>query len=389
MTRIIAATLLVFAAAAAHAADQVKIGLITTLSGPNSAPGIEVRDGFNLAVKLAGGRLGGLKAEVVQVDDQLNPEVGKQGAERLVRRERVDFLTGIVYSNVLLAAGPVAFDAKTFYVSPNAGPSQYAGEQCNPYFFAASWQNDVIHEAPGKFAQDRGFKRVFLLSANYAAGRDAMTGFKRFYKNAPLDEVYTKLGQLDYAAEVAQIRAAKPDALYFFLPGGMGINFVKQFVAAGLSKDITLIATGATSDEDTIRATGESMIGLFNAAQWTADFDNPANQTFVAAFEKEFNRLPTAYAAQAYDTALLIDAAIRDVKGKIEDKAAVQKALRAARFKPVRGEFKFAANHFPIQNYYLRVVGKDAKGRITNKTIGTIFTNHVDSYVGKCKMGSL
>jgi branched-chain amino acid transport system substrate-binding protein len=383
----IAATVLL--AAPLAAAAQVKVGLITTLSGPNAGPGVEIRDGFNLAVKLAGGKLGGLNAEIVLLDDQLNPDLAKQGAERLIRRDRVDFLTGIVYSNVLLSVAPVAIESKTFYISPNAGPSQLAGEGCSPYFFAASWQNDTIHEAPGKFVMDRGFKNVFLLSANYAAGRDAMAGFKRFYTQKPVDEVYSKLGQLDYSAEIAQIRAAKPDAVYFFLPGGMGINFIKQFVAAGLSKDIRLVATGATADEDVIRATGESMIGLFNAAHWSADLDNPANKTFVAEFEKSYNRLPTAYAAQAYDTALMLDAAIREVKGKLDDKAGLLRAFRANKFKSVRGDFKFGPNHFPVQNYYLRVIGKDGQGRVTNKTIGTVFTNHGDSFAAKCKMGGL
>ena len=368
------------------AADKVKIGLITTLSGPNAAPGIEIRDGFNLALKLANGRFGGLPVEVIQADDQLNPEIAKQNVDRMIKRDRVDFLTGIVYSNVLLAIAQTAIEAKTFYISPNAGPSQLAGEGCSPYFFAASWQNDTIHEAPGKFALDRGMKNVFLLSANYAAGKDAMAGFRRYYTPKPVDEVYVKLGQLDYSAEIAQIRAAKPEAVYFFLPGGMGVNFVKQFVAAGLSKDVRLIATGVTADEDVIRATGDAMIGLFNAAPWSSDLDNPANKIFVSAFEKEYNRLPTAYASQAYDTALMIDAAVRDVKGKIEDKDALMKALRAARFKSVRGEFKLNNNHFPIQNYYLRVIGKDAQGRTTNKTLGTVFTNHGDSFAKQCKM---
>ena len=383
------ALLIVFATAVATptlAADKVKIGLLTTLSGQNAGPGIEIRDGFNLALKLANGKFGGLPVELIQADDQLNPEIAKQTMDRMTKRDRVDFLTGIVYSNVLLAVAPLAIESKTFYISPNAGPSQLAGEGCSPYFFAASWQNDAIHEAPGKFALDRGMKNVFLLSANYAAGKDAMAGFRRYYTPKPADEVYVKLGQLDYSAEIAQIRAVKPEAVYFFLPGGMGINFIKQFVAAGLSKDIRLIATGITVDEDVIRATGDSMIGLFNAAPWSADLDNPANKTFVAAFEKEYNRLPTAYAAQSYDTALMIDAAVRDVKGKVEDKDALLKALRATRFKSVRGDFKLNNNQFPIQNYYLRVIGKDAQGRVTNKTLGTVFTNHGDSFAKQCKM---
>jgi branched-chain amino acid transport system substrate-binding protein len=199
-------------------------------------------------------------------------------------------------------------------------------------------------------------------------------------------EVYTQLGQLDYAAELAQVRAAKPDALYIFLPGGMGINFIKQFVGAGLSKDVPLIVPGFGDDQDIIRPVGEPMLGLFDTAHWAIDFDNPANRKFVAAFEKEYKRLPTVFAAQGYDTALLIDAAVRELKGKVENVEAVRKAMKSAKWDSVRGAFKFNRNQMPIQNYYLRVVGKDAQGRLVNKTIGTVFKDHGDAYVQDCKM---
>lgn len=381
----LAAVLLVALAAPALAADRVKVGLITTLSGPNSVPGIEVRDGFNLAVKLANGRLGGLPAEVIVSDDQFNPEIGKQAADKNIRRDRVDVLTGIIYSNILLAVAPDIFSAKVPYVSANAGPSQYAGEQCNPYFSSAAWQNDGFHEAAGKYASDRGLKSVYLIAPNYQAGKDALAGFKRFYKGRVIDEVYVRLGQLDYAAELAQVRAAKPDAVYTFMPGGMGINFVKQYVAAGLSRDIQLVVPGFSADEDVIKSVGDQMVGLFNTSHWNHDFDNAASKRFVEAFEREYNRLPSVYAAQGYDTALMIDAAVTAVKGRVENREAFAKALRAVRFPSVRGEFKLNANGYPIQNYYLRVIGKDGKGRVTNKTIGTIFTNHGDAYVGACK----
>jgi len=382
---LVAAALVAAFAATAHAADRVKVGLITTLSGPNAAPGIEVRDGFNLAVKLAGGKLGGLQAEVIVTDDQFNPEAGKQAADKNLKRDRVDVLTGIIYSNILLAVAPDVFNAKVPYVSANAGPSQYAGEQCNPYFSSAAWQNDGYHEASGKYATDRGFKSVYLIAPNYQAGKDALTGFKRFFKGKVVDEVYVRLGQLDYAAELAQVRAAKPDAVYTFMPGGMGINFIKQYVAAGLSKDIQLVVPGFSADEDVIKSVGDQMVGLFNTAHWNHDFDNPASKRFVEAFEREFNRLPSAYAAQGYDAALMIDAAVKAVGGKVQNREALAKALRSARYASVRGDVKLNVNGFPIQNYYLRVIGRDAKGRVTNKTIGTIFTNHGDAYVGACK----
>jgi branched-chain amino acid transport system substrate-binding protein len=384
--RIIATLAAAAFATGAFAADRIRVGFISTLSGPSAALGVDIRDGFQLALKLNGGRLGGLPAEVVIADDQFKPDLGRQAAQKMVQLDKVHFLTGIVFSNIMLASVPVAFENKTIYVSPNAAPSPLAGKDCNPYFFVASWPNDAYHEAAGQHATDKGYKSAYLIAPNYQAGQDSLAGFKRFYKGKVVAEVYTKLGQLDYSAELAQVRAAKPDALYIFLPGGMGINFIKQFVAAGLSQDVPLIVPGFGSDQDIIRPVGAPMLGLFDTAHWALDLDNAANKKFVAAFEKEFNRLPSVFAAQGYDTALLIDAAVRDTKGKVEDVEAVRRALKAARFDSVRGAFKFNRNQMPIQNYYLRVVAKDSKGRIVNKTIGTVFKDHGDAYVQDCRM---
>ncbi len=386
------ATLAVAVAAAflfagnAASADKLKIGYITTLSGPNAAIGVDIRDAFTLAIKLNGGKLGGLPVELLLSDDQFKPEVGKQLAEKYVRLDKVDILSGIVFSNIMLAAVPEAFNAKIPYVSPNAAPSPLAGKQCNPWFFVASWPNDAFHEAAGKHATDKGYKSTYLMAPNYQAGKDSLAGFKRYYKGKVAEEVYTKLGQLDYSAELAQVRAAKPDALYIFLPGGMGINFIKQFVGAGLSKDIQLITPGFGSDQDIIRSVGDPMLGLIDTSHWALDIDNPVNKRFVAEFEKEYKRLPAVFAAQSYDSALLIDAAVRSLKGKIEDKDALRKALKSARFESTHGPFKFNRNQYPIQNYYLRVVGKDAQGRIVNKTLSTVFKDHGDAYVQDCGM---
>jgi branched-chain amino acid transport system substrate-binding protein len=371
---------------AAHAADQVKVGLLSTLSGPGAGLGVDIRDGFTLAVKHAGGKLGGLPAEVIVADDQQNPDVARQTAERMIKRDKVDFMTGIVFSNLMLAVGPPVFQSNTFYISANAGPSQLAGEQCNPFFFSASYQNDNLHEAVGKTVQDKGYKKVALLAPNYPAGKDALTGFKRFYQGEVVMEAYTPLAQLDYGSELSKMRAAKPDAVYIFLPGGLGINFIKQFAGAGLAKEMVLFGPGFSADEDVIKAVGEPMLGMFNSSQWAHDLDNPANRKFVADFQQAYGRLPTLYAAQGYDAARLMDAAVRDARGKLDDKAAVRKALEAAKFDSVRGAFKFNTNHFPIQDYHLRLITKDAQGRITNRTEGTIFKSHPDAYAGTCKM---
>jgi branched-chain amino acid transport system substrate-binding protein len=372
--------------AGVQAADKVKIGFLSTLSGPSAAIGLDIRDGFNLVLKNNGSKLGALPAEVLFSDDQQNPDTGKQLAEKFLKKDRVDFVTGIVFTNVMLAVAPAVFDAQTYLITANAGPAQFSGQGCSPWLYSTAWQNDGAHEAAGKYVQDRGYNNTVLIAPNYPAGKDALTGFKRYYHGPVLEEIYTKLGQLDYSSEIAQIRAAKPQATYVFLPGGMGINFIKQFVAAGLNKQTVLVGPGFIADEDIIKAVGEPMVGVFNTSQWAHDLNNEANKKFVADFQKEYGRLPTVYASQGYDAAQLIDSAVRDVKGKIEDKAALGKALGAANFKSVRGDFKFNVNHFPIQNFYLRQVVKEPSGRITNKLVGVVLPNHVDVYGKECKM---
>jgi branched-chain amino acid transport system substrate-binding protein len=356
-------------------AQPVKVGLAMDLSGPFAVGGAEAKAGFAVAMKQLDGKLGGVPVEFVEADTAGNPDLARQVVERMLLRDKIDLFTGPVGSSVALAVGPPLFAAKVPYLSSNTGPSDYSGAKCNPYFFGASYPNDAYHEAAGKFASDKGFKKVALIAPSYPGGKDAASGFKRNFKGAVGDELYTKLGQLD--------------ALYFFLPGAMGVSFIKQFVGAGLSKDVALISTAFSADEDMIPAVGEPMLGLFNTAHWSYDLDNPANQRFVAAFRQQNNgRNPSFYAGQAYDVLMAMDAAVRDAGGKVADKPALLKAIKAAKYKSVRGDFSYGANNFPIQNYYLRVIGKDASGRITNKVIGTVLQNYQDSSAAKCAMKS-
>lgn len=368
-------------------AKAVKVGIANDISGPFAAIGAEARDGFNLAIKELGSKLGGLEAEFIQTDMGGNPDQARQLVDRYLKRENIDFFTGPIGSNVALAVGPALFKAKVPYLSNNPGPSQFAGAQCNRFWFGTSYQNDAFHEAAGKVAADRGYKNVFIMAPDYPAGKDALNGFKRGYAAAVTEELYTRLGQIDYAAEIAQIRAAKPEALFIFLPAAMGINFVKQFVSAGLSEDITLIGPGFSADEDVIMAVGEPMLGMYNTAQWAHDLDNPRNKAFVDAFRAEYDgRYPSVYAAQAYDVIMAIDAAVRQVDGKVDDRDAVVAALEKADFDSVRGSFKYGVNHYPIQSYHVRVIDRDADGRITNKLVGRVFDSYQDVYVGDCKM---
>ena len=372
--------------ARAKPVEQVRVGFSTSISGPFAALGAEARDGFNLALKQLGGKLGGIPVEVFATDEAGNPDTARQHVDRYIKRDHIHFYTGPIGSNVALAVGPTLFAAEVFYLSNNAGPSQLAGAQCNAFFFSTAYQNDVYHEAAGKFAAERGFRKVAVLAPNYPAGQDSINGFKRGYGRPVLSETFTKLGQLDYAAELAKLRAEAPDALFIFLPGGMGINFIKQFVGAGLSTTTQIIGPGFSADEDIIRAIGEPMLGMFNTAHWNHDFSNAASQAFVQAFVKEYGRLPSIYAAQAYDTVMMMNAAVRDVKGELDNKAALRAALKKANFKSVRGEFKFGNNQYPIQDYYLRTVGKDGQGRITNRTLNRVFTNYQDTYATQCKL---
>src|SRR3954449_786395 len=372
----------------AHAASELKIGFLSTLSGPAGGIGNEIRDGFNLATKLAGGKLGGLPTDVVFADDTLNPDTGRQLAERLLKRDRVNLMTGIVFSNVMLAVWPTIQESKTFYIAPNATPTAISGKGCSPYFFSASWPNEAHHEAAGAFAQQKGFKNAYLIAPNYPAGKDALTGFKRTYKGTIVNEVYPKLNQLDYSTELAQLRAAKPDAVYAFLPGGMGINFIKQFNAAGLPKEMQLIVPGFASDQDIVRAVGDPMLGLFDTSHWAYDLDNEGNRKFVAEFEKEYKRIPSLFAEQGYTAALIIDQAVRDAKGKLEDEKAFHAALMKApeRANTPRGHFKEAANGTPIQDYYVRELVKDKDGRIVNRKVSTILKQHQDYWLKDCSM---
>jgi branched-chain amino acid transport system substrate-binding protein len=381
--------LCVAGALSAHVAlandKPVKIGMITTLSGGGAGLGIDIRDGFDLGVKLKGGKLGGVATEVITVDDARKVDTAKQIATRMIKQDKVDVVTGIVWSNLAMAVIPSVTKSDTVYISPNAGPSELAGKGCDKNYFNVAWQNDNLHEAMGKFASDKGVKKIYLIAANYPAGKDALVGFKRFYKETPVGEVYTKMGAVDYAAEIANLRAAKPDAVYFFLPGGMGINFVKQYNQAGLSQEIPLYGPAFSFDEGILKAVGKAAIGVYNSSQWSWDMQNPANEEFVAAFRAEYNRTPSLYASQGYDTAMLLDSAIKTVGGDVSNKEAFRAALKDAKFASVRGNFKFGVNQHPVQDIYVREVVADGEGA-TNKTIGKVFTDHQDVYAAECKM---
>ena len=366
-------------------AGTVKIGMITTLSGGGSALGIAVRDGFKLAIDQEGGKLGGYPVKLIVVDDARKPDKAKQISDRFIKKDNVDIMTGIIWSNLAITVVPKAVRTGVFYISPNAGPSLLAGQGCHENYFNVAWQNDNLHEAMGQYVQDKNFKKVFILAPNYPAGKDSLRGFKRFYKGKPVAEVYTKLGQKDYAAEISTIQSTKPDAVFFFLPGGMGISFIKQYNQAGLTKEIPLFGPAFSFDQTILNAVGKAALGVMNSSQWNKDIDNPENKRFVADFNKVYGRLPSLYASQGYDAARLIASALKAVGGDLSQKDAFREALRKADFESVRGPFKFGPNHHPVQDIYIReVVAEDSV--LTNRIVTKAFNNHSDAYVSQCKM---
>lgn len=365
-------------------AESVKIGMITTLSTKAGYLGEEIRDGFKLAIDQEGGKLGGVGVELLVEDDDAKPEKGKQIAERFAQKDGVKIMTGIVFSNVAMAVVPKIIKENVLYLSANAGPSDLAGSGCDPNYFSVSYQNDNLDEVVGQYVTEVGHKNVYLLAPNYPAGKDHLAGFKRYYKGTIAGEVYTKLDQADYAAEIATIRDAKPEAVFFFLPGGMGINFLKQYAQAGLNKTIPIYGPAFSFDERILGAVGDAALGVKNGSQWTHDLDIPANRQFVAAYRKTYNRTPTLYAAQGYDTARLIGSALK-ATGGTTDLAALRTAVKKADFPSVRGNFSFGNNQHPIQDIYIREVIRTETG-FTNKTVKKVFTNHVDAYAKECKM---
>ena len=377
MKKVLGTGMLALALASTTALADTKIGMITTLSGGGSHLGIDVKDGFMLAIQAAGRS----DVEVIIKDDARKPDVAKSLADELIQKDKVDILTGIIWSNLAMAVVPPTVRQNVFYLSPNAGPSALAGKACHKNYFNVAWQNNNLHEAMGGYMKKNGLKKPFILAPNYPAGKDSLVGFKSQFGDNTAGEIYTKLGQTDYAAEIAQIREAKPDSVFFFLPGGMGISFMKQYAASGL--DVPVYGPAFSFDEIILGAVGDAALGVKNTSQWAYDLDNAANVTFVEAFRSAYGRTPTLYASQGYDTANLILSALD--KADVKNADDFRTALEAADFASVRGDFKFGSNHHPIQNIYVREVVAGNNGKPTNKLVGIALENHADAYASLCK----
>lgn len=385
LAAMLAAPAVARAPAVAHAqAAPLKIGFITTLSGPGGYLGADIRDAFNLAI--TDGKLGGTAVQLLVEDDALKPAQAKQIVDRFLKTERIKLFTGVVFSNVLEAIAPDVLDEGGIYVSPNAGPSSLAGKGCHRNYYVVSWQNDTLHESAGENANRLGHKNVFVLAPNYPAGRDAITGFKRFFKGTIAGEVYTRLDQTDYAPEMAQIRAANPDAVFQFHPGGLGIAFIRQYQQAGLGGKIPMVVSSPSLDSTTLNAVGDAALGIEVSAQWNSDFDNLVSKKFVADFQARYGRMPTYYASQGFDTALAIAAALKETGGRVDDTEAFRRAMLKANFDATRGKFRFGPNQHPVQDWYAIRPERGADGKLFLKTQGKVLSDRGDAYAEQCKI---
>jgi branched-chain amino acid transport system substrate-binding protein len=374
------------AAGPVFAQDAVKIGFIDTFSGPTAVIGNDMRNAFELALDHLGRKMGGLSVEVIYEDDQQKPEVGKQKTEKVIQADRVNFITGYIWSNVLLASLKPAVDSQTFLISANAGPSQIAGDLCSPFFFSTSWQNDQTPQAVGEYLNQKDVKTLFLIGPNYAAGKDMLAGVKITYKGKVIGEEYTRWpDQLDFSAELSKARAAKPDAVFVFYPGAAGVQFLNQYAQAGLKAQIPLY-TAFVIDALSLPLMKDLALGVPGAQQWVNDLPNPANQKFVADFRAKYGHFPSFYAAQAYDAANLINSAVVAVKGDLGKKDAMRDEMRKANYASVRGPYRYGNNHIPIQDFYLQEAVKDADGNFTLKTSSTILKDDQDRFHDKCPM---
>ena len=363
--------------------DVLKIGLIYTLSGPGAALGEQARNGFMLAADKIG-EIGGMETEIVVIDDEQRPDKASDDARELVQRENVDFVVGPIFSNILMAIHRPVTETGTILISSNAGTPNFAGEECNPDFFVTSYQNDQNHEVMGAYAEREGYQNVFLLAPNYQAGKDSLAGFKNSYTGGVAGEVFTELGQLDFSSELAQIAAFQPDALFTFMPGGMGVNLVKQFGQAGLG-DLPFLSA-FTVDETTLPATQDAALGLLGGANWAPDLDNAANEEFVSAYIEAYDSVPGTYAMQAYDAAQLIHSAVEKVGGDLSDREALRAALKEADFDSPRGDFSFGVNNYPVQDFYLVEAVKRDDGYYATSMKEKIFDDYVDTYAENCTM---
>jgi len=364
----------------------IVVAIIATLGGPGGMAGQDVVDGFTTALRQMGGRFANQEVRVQVVDDHGSPDTALQVTRRLLEREKVDFVLTAVSQAAMAAIIRPLLDAKVFVINLDAAPAALAGPDCNPWLFEVGTPPDAVNEAAGTYFANEKFRRVVVVGPDSPATAAAVAALRRTWNGEIAAVLRPRHGAATYAPEVARLRALAPDAVYTLLTGGMGLSFVRDYVASGLKSDIPLIGAWTGFERPSLTAMADQGLDIANIAPWSPDLDTPLNKRMVADFETEYGRPATSWVAHGYDAALLLESAMKTTSGRTSDHDAVRHGLRRAEFTSVRGGFHFDSNHMPVLGLYLRRVAHDAKGRLTEELHGVLLKDWHSREIAQCPM---
>jgi branched-chain amino acid transport system substrate-binding protein len=350
--------------------NPLKIGNLTTLSGPSAALPIDVYRGFVTYVKSRGGRLGGRKIEFVSADDQQNPAVAIQQAQRLVNEEHVDLIEGIFFTNVLLGVRDTLDSLKIPTVVANAAANAITRDRRSPYIFRTSYTNYMLGAALAAWAAAHLPKPIVTTAANYGAGQESSSSFRAFYTHnsgqLDGDTIFSQFpSQADYQPIISQIQGRKPGAVWCFPAGGTeSIKFVKAYRQFGLGNVPLIGNNNLTDPQSIVDALGSDGVGIRTSATWTPQVANAENKRFVAAFQKFFGGSPSAFAELGYKAAQFLDLALRKVHGDTSNKDRLAQAMAGVgSFVAPGGRNKMdPATHQLIVPFYLQQIVKRGSG---------------------------
>ncbi|MBC7953081.1 MAG: ABC transporter substrate-binding protein [Rhodospirillaceae bacterium] len=365
---------------------SIVVGVVATLTGPGALAGQDLVDGFNLALKQLGGRFSNQEVRVVLADDKGSPDIARQQVKRLMDRERLDMvLTGVSAPSLATIIKPLV-DARLFVLNLDQSPPALSGAECSQFLFSLAAPVDGLHEAMGQYLAAEHIRRVVVVGPQTGVTNDAVAALKRTFPGEVVAVLSPHPGAATFAPELDHIKQLKPDAIYSLLTGGMGGGFVRAWGASPLKGEIPLFPLWPAVERQMLPAMADAAQDMISIGTWGNDLDSIPNRRLNADFEMEFGRPPSTWAAQGYDAAFLVDSALKATNGKTSNEDALRTALRRADFISARGSFKFNTNQFPVLNYYLRKVSRDAKGRPTHEMRGVVLKEWRDRQAHSCPM---
>jgi branched-chain amino acid transport system substrate-binding protein len=365
---------------------NIVIGVIATLSGPGAIAGQDLVDGFTIAMRHLGGRFANQEVRVVVNDDRGSPDIALQAVRRMLEREKVDIvLTGVSQASLMAIVGPLE-TSRVFVLNLDTAPAALAGPECSPWLFDLGTPAEGVHEAAGLYFTNEKVRRLVVVGPDSPITADAVAALKRTFTGEVVATLMPRHGATTYPGEIAQLRRLRPDAVYTLLTGGMGVDFVREYDAAGLKAEMPLAGSWLSFERPMLPAMAEAASDVPNIGPWSFDLDTPQNRRLVTDFDAEYGRSATSWVAEGYDAGLLLDAALKTTNGRTSDADALRAALRRAEFPSVRGAFRFNSNHFPVVNLYLRRVGRDAKGRANSELKGVLLKDWRDHQAARCPM---